>query len=128
MVISSSEQEGPRERLKDRPVNVYPNSAGTGALSLSTVERGRFRFVKATVKFSAKPVTGEDVTLTLDANDGASFDSVERRATPSDGTGTGDVVFYGLVGDIFEKGDQLILAFTNTDGRTVGARIVVEPV
>ena len=127
MVISSTESEGPRERLRDKPVNEY-NSTGTGALSLSTAEIGRFRFVRASIKFSVKPSAAEDATITLDANAGSAYDNVERRVTPADGTGTGDVVFKGNADDIYSKDDQLVLAFANSDGRTFGAILVVEPV
>ena len=126
MTTSASYRPSITERAHDRPVNVYP-ATGTGALSLVTTERGRFRLVQATIRFSAIPTTSQDATLQLDASDGANYDSILRRVNPSVGTGNGDVVFTGGDEDIYEAGDQLTLAFTNTDARTIGARIVVEP-
>jgi hypothetical protein len=113
-------------RLHTKPVTVY-TATGTGALSLATSESGRFQFVQASVKFNSLPVTSQDVTLTLDALGGAAYDAILRRLNPSLGTGTGDTVFLGDPDEIYESGDQLTLAYTNTDGRTFGARIVVRP-
>ena len=110
-----------------RPIMRH-KTTGTGALALSTTQARRFKLVRVTVKFSAKPTTSEDVTLTLNSKDGADYDSVLARANPSTGSGTGDVVFTGTENDIYEDGDELDLAFTNTDGKTYGAIIVVEPV
>ena len=111
-----------------RPITVYPATATSGALALSTTEARRFRLVKVTLKFNSKPSTSEDVTLTLNAADGAAYDAVIGRANPSTGSGTGDIIMTGDDNDIFESGDELDLAFTNTDGRTFGARITTEPV
>ena len=111
-----------------RPIKVYPATATSGALALSTLEARRFKLVKVTVKFNTKPTTSEDVTLTLNASDGADYDAIIARANPSTGSGTGDIVFTGDDNDIFEAGDELDLAFPNTENRTYGARIVTEPV
>lgn len=107
------------------PVVVY-SATGSGALSLATAEGRRFRFLRATVKFNTKP-TQDAVTLTLDANAGAAYDAVLARATPADGSGTGDVVFSGDPGEVFEAGDELRLEFANNDGRTFGALVYVSP-
>ena len=115
-----------QEDFRGEKPNVYP-ATGSGSLSLTTAEPGRFKFIEATVKFDVRPATSEDVVLSLDAVDGAAFDAVERRVTPADGTGTGDVIFKGHDDDKYEAGDQLRLTFTNTDARTFGARITVEP-
>lgn len=115
-----------QEDFRGEKPNVY-TATGSGALSLATEEPGRFEFIRATIKFSSKPSSSEDATLTLDANEGSVYDNVERRVTPADGTGTGDVVFKGNADDIFPEGDQLVLDFPNSDGRLFGAIIVVEP-
>ena len=111
-----------------RPITVYPKTATSGALELSTTEARRFKLVKVTLKFNTKPTTSEDVTLTINAADGSDYDAVLARADPSTGSGTGDIEFNGSENDIFEEADELDLAFPNTDGRTFGARIVTEPV
>ena len=105
----------------------YP-ATGAVAIALSTSEARRFRLLKVTVKFDILPTTAEDVTLTLNAKDGEAYDVVLGRADPSIGSGTGDVVFTGTEEDVYEDGDELDLAYPNTDTRTYGARIVVEPV
>jgi hypothetical protein len=99
---------------------------GSGALSVTTVLSTRFRFIEATIAFDSIPTTDEDATLTLDSVEGSAYDMVIRRVTPADGEDKGAVVFYGIGDEDYPKGDQLVLAFPNTDGRTWGARIVVE--
>ena len=111
-----------------RPIKVYPKTLTSGALALSTLEARRFKLVKVTVAFDTKPTTSEDVTLTLNAADGDAYDTVIGRANPSTGSGTGDIVFNGDDNDIYENGDELDLAFPNTENRTIGVRIVTEPV
>ncbi len=105
--------------------SVTPDT-GSGALSLSTALTTRFRFISATIAFDTIPTTDEDATLTMDSGRGAAYDMVIRSVTPADGDDKGAVVFYGVGDEDYEKGDQLVLAFPNTDGRTWGARIVVE--
>lgn len=105
--------------------NVTPDS-GSGALSLTTAVSTRFRFIEATIAFDAIPTTDEDATLTVDSAQGPAYDMVIRRITPADGEDKGAVVFYGVGDEEHEKGDQLTLAFSNTDGRSWGARIVLE--
>lgn len=111
-----------------RPVLVYPKSVTSGAMALSTLEARRFKLVKVTMSFNTKPTTVEDATLTLNAKDGSAYDTVLARSTPSTGSGTGDVVWTGEVNDIYESGDELDVAFPNTDNRTCSVRILTEPV
>ncbi len=104
-------------------------STGAAAASLRTQLDGRqFRLIQATIKFDTLPTTSEDVTLTLKGvSAGSEYDVVLARADPSTGGGTGDVVFLGDENDVFANEDELLLEYTNTDTRTYGARIVVEP-
>ena len=106
------------------------SAAGAAAVSLQTQKDGKqFRFVQATIKFNTLPTTSEDVTLTLKSTSlGVQYDVVLARADPSTGGGTGDVVFQGEEEDVFTDSDELLLEYTNTDTRTFGARIVLEPV
>lgn len=110
-----------------RPILVYPKSVTSGAMALSTLEARRFKLVKVTMSFNTKPSTVEDATLKLNAKDGAVYDTVLARSTPSSGSGTGDVVWTGEPNDIYESGDELDVAFPNTDNRTVSVRIETEP-
>ena len=125
--ISSEHSEGPDRRLKERPVNKAV-ATGTGSISITTDEEGRFKLVMVTVGFNVKPSTSEEVVLTLDAQEGSAYDSVLRTANPSEGEGTGDVLMVGDLDLIFAQGDALTLTFNNTDSRTFGARIITEPV
>ena len=109
----------------NRDIDEY-TATGAGAINVTTAVAGAFRFLNASVKFDILPTTPEDVTLTLDSGQGAVYDAVVSRVDPSAGAGTGDAFFTGGEGHDYESADQLVLAYTNTDGRTYGARIVVE--
>jgi hypothetical protein len=109
-----------------RPVTVY-NATGSAAINLATVETGRFRLVCVTIKFSAAPTTSEFITATLDAIDGAAYDCVLFKVNPSVGALTDILYEPSGAALIFEAGDNIALNFANTDTRTYGVRIVVEP-
>ncbi len=100
----------------------------TGAVALSlTTSGGTFRLVQATIHFATKPTTSESVILTLDAAEGEAYDATIASADPSTGELTGDIVIEGKPGDIYEKGDELVLVYPNTDGIELGARLITEP-
>ena len=107
------------------------SSSGAVAISLRSAKEGKqFRFIQVTIKFNTLPTTSEDVTLTLKSGESGvsgQYDVVLARVDPSTGTGTGDVVIQGEANDIFTANDELLLEYTNTDTRTYGARIVLEP-
>lgn len=103
------------------------NATGSGAISLSTSMSARFKLNHITIHFNAAPTTSENLTLTLNANDGAAYDTVLYSIDPSADSST-DVFWFPEKDVIFENGDELDLAFTNTDTKTYGARIVVEAI
>lgn len=107
------------------PVVVY-FATGATALALSTTEGRRFKLDRVTVHLSAAPTTSQDLTLTLNANRGAAYDVPLLTTDPSVGSVT-DIVFTPDGEWVFEAGDELDLAFSNTDARTYGAQIVVRP-
>ena len=108
------------------PQTVY-NSTGAAAIALSTAMAKAFRLVCATVHFSAAPTTSESLTLKVNANDGAAYDTTLLSVNPATTAAT-DIVYVPDEELICESGDEIDLAFTNTDGRTYGARIVVTEV
>ena len=71
------------------------------------------------------PTTSENITVTLNANDGAAYDTVLFSTNPS-ATAATSVVFTPTDELIFETGDEIDVAFANTDTRTYGIRIVVQ--
>ena len=73
------------------------------------------------VKVDTAPTTSESLTVTLDSVDGSQYDVVIYS---KDLISTTDVV----VTDIslpLAKGDGLTVAYTNTDSRTMGVRLVL---
>ncbi len=124
MPLKIKEVEAPiKTRLGERRVI----DSGAAAIAMSTEDSDRrFRLVNVTVKFDILPTTSERITLTLRTVDGPAYGAVLASADPSVGFSTGDVVFQGEENDVFNPGDFLDLAYTNTDTRTYGARIVTE--
>lgn len=114
------------DQTRDHP-SIY-NATGTGAIALSTTMARKFRLTSVTCHFSAAPTTSEDFTVTLNAAEGAAYDTVLVRKDPSAGAVV-DIVYipdgYGL---ILGAGDEIDVAYTNTDGRTYGLRIACEAV
>lgn len=103
------------------------NATGAAAINLSTALSNPFRLVNVTVHFSAAPVTSELLTVRVDANDGAAYDTVLLSVNPSVLAAT-DIVLIPDGDLTFESGDEIVVAFPNTDLRTYGVRIVTEGV
>ena len=106
---------------------VVISATGAGAISVSTSIAANFILKSLTVHLSAAPTTSEDLTLTLNALDGSAYDAVLYRTDLSNGSKQ-DILFTPDGDLTFESGDELILAFTNTDTVTYGVRIVVEAI
>jgi len=102
------------------------NATGATAIATSTSISGTYRLVSVTVHFNAAPTTTEDLTVTLNANDGAAYDTVLYSVDPSASSAT-DIVFIPDGDIIFETGDELDVAYANTDTNTYGLRIVTVP-
>lgn len=112
---------------QSKGVSVF-SATGTGTIALSTTMSKAFRLVSVTCHFSAAPTTSESITATLNALDGAAYDTVLLKTNPSQGALTDIVYMPDGHGLIFEAGDQIDVAFTNTDARTYGCRIVCQEV
>ena len=106
-----------------------PNMAvatGTGAITLATAIIARpFKLNNVTLHLSAAPTTSETLTISLDAFDGPAYDTVLYSVNPATERLT-DLLFQPDQPLLFKAGDQIAIAFTNTDGRTYGARISAE--
>jgi hypothetical protein len=103
------------------------NATGVGAISTTTSVSDNFRLVCVTCHLSAAPTTSENFVVTLDANDGASYDTVLFSVDPS-ATSATDIVYIPDKELLFENGDEISVSFTNTDGATFGLRIVTQVV
>lgn len=104
---------------------VVTPATGTGAIAATTAIADNFKLNSVTVHFDVAPVSVEDLTITLDAHDGGAYDTVLCRVDPS-ATSATDIVFIPEEELKFEAGDEIVVAFTNTDLRTYGLRIVTE--
>ena len=103
------------------------NATGAAAIAASTSLSAAFKLVSVTVHFSAAPTTSEALTITLNANDGAAYDTLLFSEDPS-ATSATDIVFIPDGDLVFESGDEIDVAFTNTDTRTYGVRIVTQAI
>lgn len=76
-----------------------------------------------TLHLSAAPVTSEVLTITLNANDGVAYDTVLLSQDLS-ANAVVDLLWLPSAPVLCENGDAIDIAFTNTDVRTYGLRIV----
>lgn len=103
-------------------------ATGALAIALSTALTGQFRLREVTVHLNAVPTTSGDLTITLDAIDGAPYDTVLARRNMA----AGQVVDYVYIpegeGIVGVAGDQIAVAYANADLATYGVRIVTEAI
>ena len=102
-------------------------ATGSGAISASRTVTNFERLTSITLHFSSAPTTSQDFTITIDMNAGAAYDYQLASFNPAVLSLT-DYVFMPD-GDLYlQNGDQIVLAYTNTDGRTYGVQITTEDV
>lgn len=104
-------------------IPVVTNATGTGAISTTYAPSAHFQLENVTVHFSSAPTTSENLTITINANDGSDYDTVILSRDPSLTSDT-DILFLPESPVLCESGDAIDVAYTNTDGRTFGLRIV----
>jgi len=99
-----------------------------GAITGSHVASGDERLCSVTLHLSAAPTgTSQAFTITLDANDGAVYDTLLVSVNPKETALTNYV--YMPDGDLYlENGDAIDLSFANSEGKTYGAQITTENV
>lgn len=79
------------------------------------------------LKFSAAPTSSENLTITLDASDGAAYDVVLHTVDPSAESAT--ALSWTPDEDVWlAPGDALTVAYTNTDTKTWGLTVHLESV
>jgi len=105
--------------------SVYKVS-GTGAAAIATsltVPAGMtYQLMSVSLKYNTAPATSENLTITLNANAGAAYDTVLYTVDPSVLAVTSllwqpDEPLY------LQGGDAVDVAYTNTDTRTYGVQI-----
>ena len=104
----------------------YGIQVATGAAAVSStldVASGRegVLLVGFTLNLSAAPVASENFTVTLDATDGAAYDTVLYSRDLSSGSVT-DVLYQFEPAVFLKQGDKAVAAWTNTDTRTYALR------
>ena len=102
-------------------------SVATGAVAIAKTlaPAAKFRLLSVTLHMSSAPTTSQNFTVTLDAGDAAAYDTVLVSRDLSVGSVTDQVWTFGE-GYEFESDDEIDIAYTNTDTRTYGLRIVYE--
>ena len=110
-------------KIVQRGVPVKTAATGSGAIATSYAPSAAFWLDAITVHLSAAPTTAGDLTVTLDAADGAAYDTVLFSLDPSEQSDT-DVVYIPDQPLLCVSGDAIAVAYPNTDGRTYGLRII----
>ena len=104
---------------------------GTGAAAIATsltVPAGAtYQLMSVSLKYNTAPTTSESLTVTLNANAGAAYDTVLYTVDPSVGAVTSllwqpDEPLY------LEGGDAVDVVYTNTDTKTYGVQITAAEV
>lgn len=92
----------------------YTQAATTDALAWTLSEADSFNVVRIDVMFGVAPTTNENLTVTIDSVSGAAYDRVVQTIDPAGSTVVKLNPIVGLV-----VGDKIVVAYTNTDGRTI---------
>ena len=100
-------------------------TATTGAIALATNPSGIFRLLSATLTLSAAPTSSESLTITLDAGDGATYDTLLFTQDLLVGSIADLIVPFGE-GYEFEADDDIDVAYTNDENNTYGVRVVYQ--
>ena len=110
-------------KIVQRGVPVKTVATGSGAIATSYAPSAAFWLDAITIHLSAAPTTAGDLTVTLDATDGAAYDTVLFSLDPSEQSDT-DIVYIPDQPLLCVSGDAIAVAYANTDGRTYGLRII----
>lgn len=102
---------------------VVTNATNSGAINTTYNPSAAFYLENITVHLNAVPTTSENLVITLDANDGAAYDTTlfeeDLAAINED-----NIVFSPNTPILCESGDKIVVTYTNTDANTYGLRIV----
>ena len=94
----------------------------TGAVSLEYEVPIAGLFIAALVTFSAAPTTTENLTVTFKSRHGTAFDTVIHTIDPSTDSLT-DIYYAPEAAVPLNKGDKILLEYTNTDTGTIGVTL-----
>jgi hypothetical protein len=109
-------------QTKPRRIMNKTSATGSAAIAATHTATGWEEVLSVTLHFSSAPTTSENLTITLDANDGAAYDTLLYSIDPSASSVT-DLVWFPDGTLVMENGDAIDVAYTNTDTRTYGVQI-----
>ena len=120
--VTMASDQPPMDASGATPV-VTP-ATGAGAIAASYAPSAAFWLRSVTCHFSGVPAVAGDYTVTLNASDGAVYDTLLDVADPSV-AGVQDLVYQPLGGPLLcEAGDAIDVAYANGGGDTYGVRIM----
>ena len=124
-IIAKADAAGNMKVAVKTPPTTYP-ATGSGAIALTANPAFDFYFHSLSIHFSAAPTTSQNVVVTLNPVDGAAYSTTLYKVDPSVGSLT-DILFQTDAPLLCKNGDTITIAYTNTDARTYGARVILSP-
>jgi hypothetical protein len=102
------------------------NATGAAAIDIDTAFAADWELLSITLHLSAAATTSENLTIVLDANDGAAYDTTLFTLDLSVSAGTDFVLTPedDNLPKFYESGDELNIDFPNTETNTYGVRVV----
>lgn len=100
---------------------VVTNATGAAAIATSYAPAAPAYLENITVHLSAAPTTAGSLTIKLNANDGAAYDTVLLSQSM---VGLTDFMYQPDRPILIESGDAIDVAYANADTKTYGLRIV----
>jgi len=112
---------------EQKRVPVFTSTTGTGT-AIATLNPGAdFKLLGIRIHLGSALAADETLTVTLDANDGAAYDTVLYELDMSVGPVLDLVIPFGGDEDFFESGDQIVVALSaNAGGDTWGCQTIHE--
>lgn len=104
---------------------LFQPATGAAAIAETLAPGVTFRLLRVELHLSSAPSTSQDFTITLNAGNGSAYDVVIHKEDLSVGSITDLTIPFGE-GFEYEADDEIDIAYTNTDTRTYGLRIVYE--
>lgn len=106
-------------------IQVYSYTSAI-AVAASCAIKDEIYVTEVMIHFSAAPTTSEDLTITKNALDGPTYDTLEYSTDPSVTSMTDLSWRPGGRGLPLINGDSLDIAYTNTDTRTITVSVYYE--
>lgn len=109
----------------DKKNLVFLELDGSAAIGMTITYGQQFRLLRLELHLSAAPTTSQNFTITRDSKKKTAYDVNYYTRDLSVGSVTDLVIPYGD-GYEFPAKDEIDVAYTNTDARTWGIRVVLE--